>query len=956
MRNIFLTTILLCLNGLVLLAQNTKTVEGTIKDGQNNPVIGTFIKYAGSTDILLSDEKGAFKIDVPNNVHQLSFDFFSCPEPITQTIPDNGKMKVTINCAVDLADVVIIGSAESRSITSSLYAVDRLNVKNLSLAGSFADINTALNNSLPSVQSNRQTVADGTDHIDPVAIRGLGPDQTLVLVNGKRYHKSALINVNGTPNRGTVGTDLSSIPFGAIDRIEVLRDGAAAQYGSDAIAGVVNIILKSNEPGLRFQVNSGMNLSSYPRNYYINRIQTSNKLYELNDNVSVYDGKYVRISGGYGFNIKGGVGNSNFVHISTDLGFREATNRTGTYTGSIYPLSGSQTDESILLSKNLTRRDFDMRIGNSAIDNYGVSINGEYSAWKDSKFYFTGIGGLKYGEAAGFYRYPSGYPSTVRAEVLRIYPDGFLPLIQTKIVDYSAIAGFRQKIGKQFEVDASFTTGTNTFDYLVKHSINYTQAKSTTPIPLDFDCGGLKFEQKVYNFTLSKSSGLSGDEARLAFFLGGEFRQEMFAIRPGDEASYRNYVNPDNVSVGAQVFQGFTPPKPGASNSVSRNNIAAFADVALTNLIPNLKLEGALRFEQYSDFRDKIIYKIGARYDLIQGDKLAFRGSYNTGFRAPSLHQIGYTKVNTLFISNPNGTQQSTQAGTYPNESDEAKAVGIEKLKAETSKNYAVGIVSRLNKELRLSIDAYRIDIDNRIILTNSFSSNSNKALADLLKPTGANTVNFFTNAINTRAMGVEGVLFYEKRWPALGQKYRFSAELSGSVFRNHVLDSIDVFGEGKHTPFINASSVLKSVGEVKNYFNREDESRFEVALPNTKVVGSISFETDIIALNLRSTYFGKVQYLDPSTAMPVNVITGKPETLDQTFSPKIVTDLSLQFKVSKLRLGFGCNNIFDVYPDVQNHSNIISDGRFIYSRRVHQMGLNGRSIFVNLVYFTKKQ
>ena len=593
-----------------------------------------------------------------------------------------------------------------------------------------------------------------------------------------------------------------------------------------------------------------------------------------------------------------------------------------------------------------------MRIGNSEVKSGGVFLNSEYSISDNWELYLFGGYNHKQGNAAGFYRYPTGIPAASNA--LSIYPNGFLPNINSDVTDLSASIGVRGKLGG-WTADLSQTFGQNQFDFRVSNSVNYTQSNvEPTNIRREFDAGGLSFQQLTTNLDLAHPyKVLSG----LNVAIGGEFRSDQFEIHAGEEASYKNYNTAAGIAAGAQVFAGFQPQNSGEN---TRNSGAGYLDVEL-DLTQKFLIGGAVRFENYSDFGQTLNYKAVARYKIT--DNFTIRASSSTGFRAPSQQQKYYAKTNTLFVNGPNGLQP-VESGTFTNGSRPAIIFGIPELKEETSTSYAAGIAWRPTGTLELTVDAYQIDINDRIVLTNNFTAGGNAELATQLAAAGATTANFFANAVNTRSRGVEAVLSNVTRFES-NQELR--VVLAGTYSHNEVKKD----ASGK--PIINSSDILESTGQVGKYFNREDQSRIEVANPRTKASLTFNYKAGPLSLMLRNAYWGEVTYLDPinfadqstwpksepyytaatNTYNPAafkNALTGLNETYDQTFSPKIVTDLTVTYQLWKqLSLAIGANNLFDVYQDRHLHSNNVSSGRFVYSRRVQQMGFNGRYVFARL-------
>ncbi|MEO8112599.1 MAG: TonB-dependent receptor, partial [Ginsengibacter sp.] len=631
-----------------------------------------------------------------------------------------------------------------------------------------------------------------------------------------------------------------------------------------------------------------------------------------------------------------------YLNITGEYSERQASNRAGTYTGAVYAnVNGVNRDDSILNAKGLSRNEFDMRIGNSKIVSGGVIVNAGYALNEKWNLKFFGGFNQKNGEAAGFFRYPSSISSGAgiyATQALELYANGFLPLIKTDIKDYSFSIGVDGKMGK-WNASLSNTLGINNFDFTVDHSLNYTQFAVTQNPQTKFDAGGLQFLQNTINADVTRNFNvLQG----LNVAYGAEFRIDQYAQHAGEEASYKNFNTSSGAASGAQVFAGFVP---AYAKRHSRNNVAAYFDLE-QDVTKQWLLEFALRFENYSDFGSTLNYKVATRYKV--SDNFTIRAAASSGFRAPSMQQQFYAKTNTLFVSTPEGLVP-TESGTFTNDSKPAQILGIPKLKEETSQNYSIGFTANPLKGLEITVDGYLINIKNRIVLTNNFTGGTDSVLTKLLKDNGATTANFFTNAIDTKAKGLEAVVSYHTSF-ANNTTLKFSA--AATFIKNEVRKGVD----GK--PIIKASDILINSGQLGNYFNREDQSRIEVASPHSKGNFTINYDHKKIGAMLRFAYFGKVTYLDPTInpanpgAFPVNTFDGQKETLDQVFDSKTVTDASISYDLNKsFTLTAGANNIFDVYPDQQTHSGNVSLGRFIYSRRVQQMGFNGRFLFARVSF-----
>ena len=483
-------------------AAQTGTVKGTVKNSNGDALPGASVQVQGSKAGTVADSDGNYSISLAPGKHVIIISFAGYATERTEVNVAEGSstdLSISLKDAGDLGNITVVGSRNlTRTKVETPVPVDIIPISQVINDIGQVDLNQILNFIAPSFQSARQTIADGTDHVDPAQLRGLGTDQVLVLVNGKRRHQSALVNVNGTVNRGSVGTDMSAIPATAIERIEILRDGAAAQYGSDAIAGVINIVLKKKTGLLEAGVSYGKYITSYDKNYALYKL--ANK--PDDPSVKARDGGSFQASVGYGFNLGKG-----YLSLTGEYIKREATNRTGTYTGAVYPnVNGVNRDDSIMQARGETRNTFDMNIGNSKMNGGAVFYNFGYPLSDKTELYLFGGFSKKSGTAAGFYRYPSGIPGNARIyadNVFAIYPSGFLPRINSDITDFSTSAGVRTKFN-QWNFDISNTFGANKFDFTIDRSVNYTQFAIPGNSQTEFDAGGLKFWQNTVNADISR--------------------------------------------------------------------------------------------------------------------------------------------------------------------------------------------------------------------------------------------------------------------------------------------------------------------------------------------------------------------------------------------------------------------------------------------------------------------
>ncbi|MBV8759570.1 MAG: TonB-dependent receptor, partial [Deltaproteobacteria bacterium] len=653
-------------------APTTGAITGTVEAPDlDAPLAGATVTIVGTKISTTTDDAGNYTLDAAPGVLHVRADFtgFRSEERVVNvTAGASAKLDFALATAPVLTQTIVaVGSRTPRTNVDSPVAVDVITAEDVSRSGR-TETGRVLSQLEPSYLSVPQTIADGTDHVDPASLRGLGPDQVLVLVNGKRRHRSALLHVNGTFGRGTVGTDLNAYPLGAIKRIEVLRDGAASQYGSDAIAGVINIVTKDSTDKLEVSNEAGITASG--------------------------DGLQLYSAANYGFK----VGEKGFVNVTGEFLQRDATNRTGAYTGPVY--SNDMTlDNQMLAANGLTRDQFKMRIGEAAATTGMGEFDLEMPFSGDATFYSFGDVSHRRGDAGGFYRFPVQETQNVP----EFYANGFLPLIRPVMDDQSITIGIRKK--GPWNVDASLTHGTSAFRFDIENSVN---ASLGTASPTTFDAGTLSSSETVANLDLLHK--LETDAVKsLAIVLGSELRVENYRIQAGDLASYQlgTATTPAGAPKlpGAQVFPGFQP-----SNEVdrTRDNIGIYGGLE-SELNKAIALDVGGRFENYSDFGQSVIGKAAARAKL--GGGLSLRAAVNTGFRAPSLQQLWFSNVSTQFLPDAMGNLQPTQVLTSNNESPVTKAFGIPKLHEEKSTNFSTGVGYRPLDNLSITADGYFIRI-----------------------------------------------------------------------------------------------------------------------------------------------------------------------------------------------------------------------------------------------------
>ena len=626
---------------------------------------------------------------------------------------------------IQLQELVVVGvgtRVEGRSITDSPVPVDVVTEQEILDTG-HSEVGRIIQALIPSFNFSSSTISDGTDSVRPATLRGLGPDQVLVLVNGKRRHGSALIHVNTSVGRGTAGTDLNAIPVSAIKRIEVLRDGASAQYGSDAIAGVINIVLKDSYDGaLRTSV--GQTYESDGTRYT------------------------ARINKGFQ------VGEDGVLHAALEFSSRGATNRAGLSGSRQYGVDPEPIDYD--KERAFNRRNF--RIGDAELDQLSGAFN--YSNPIDgtgAEVYAFGDFSRVQNESGGFYRRANQLD---RNPLTSIYPDGFLPLIYTTVSDFSVGGGFVSEFENSLKADVAVVHGGNSFNFEVTNSHNASwvalncASRATCSAQTTADAGTLSLDLTTINldFTLPLR-----DTLHLAW--GLEHRLDRYRIEAGEEYSYWDYDGPGVGGAGGiQVFPGFKP-----DNEVDelRSAFSLYADTEFY-VSDTFLISPAVRFENYSDFGSTVNGKVATKLDL--SAQFGLRGSVSTGFRAPSMQQLYFNNISTQF-RDVGGQQEAFEVGTFRNDSSLAKAIGIPELDAETSVTGSVGFVYQPVPAFTLTTDFYHINISDRIIISNQIDSDTPGIPASVQEAiilAGGDRGQFFMNAADTRTQGVDIVATWD--------------------------------------------------------------------------------------------------------------------------------------------------------------------------------------------------
>ena len=788
-------------------------------------------------------------------------------------------------------DIVVTGTRlVGRTRLDTIAPVDVITGEALTRSGTGTEVAAALAATAPSINFPRPAISDGSDHVRPATLRGLAPDQTLVLINGQRGHISALVNVNGSLGRGSAAFDLNTIPAVTLGSIEVLRDGASAQYGSDAIAGVINLRLREASSGGGLTINYG----EYDTEY-----DTSRGSHDAND------GAQRSIAGWVGLPL----GDDGFLTVSGELQSREPTNRSDFVNPAATQVGGVPVYD----ADTVIGRFGDPEVDAQAIwFNAGIPVSDGWSAYA--------FGGVQHKDSVS--------AATARAanntnNVLAVYPLGFVPKIATEILDYNAYAGFKgDAAGIAWDFSASY--GRNTLDYRVIDSINASYGVNS---PTEFDAGGLEYDQYVFAADGVKTLDV-GLYAPLNVAFGVEYRNESFKQTAGEPLSY-NRLEPADGGTGkgggAQGFPGFSPAN---VNDVDRHNVGAYIDVE-GNLTEALSFGVAGRYEDYSDAGDQFTGKLSARYDFTPA--FALRGAVSTGFRAPALQQQYFSYIATNLVTTTVGGVPVTnliQSGTFRVTDPVSIALGAKPLEPETSVNYSLGGVFRTGG-LELTVDAYQIEIKDRIILSENLGPTrpsqlpqTTNAVLDLIRPLGVTSARFFINGLETTTRGIDVVGRY--RMPT--DFGRFDFTLAG----NYNETSVDKVPD---TPVV-------TIPVSPNFlFDRANIQAFEKGTPETKVLASVDWSLGGWGASAKATYYDSV------------LIANNDATIDYETGSATLIDLEVRYELSSgVGVAVGANNITDEYPQF-TPGNLNSPTGSVGFPQYSPYGFNGRLLYGRVSY-----
>ncbi|MFC6876787.1 TonB-dependent receptor [Flavobacterium myungsuense] len=883
------TLLLFLLQISFLFAQ--KEVVGRVVDEAGSPLPGVNVLEKGTSNGTSTDFDGIYKLKV-NEGASLIFSYLGYLN-IEKSTTNGSKIDVTLSSGgQELQEIQVVGSRNSkRTVVNSAVPIDIINVKDVTTQSGKLEINELLQYVAPSFNANKQSGSDGADHVDPASLRGLGPDQTLVLINGKRRHQSSLINLFGTRGRGNTGTDLNAIPASSIKRIEVLRDGAAAQYGSDAIAGVINIVLNDNVNELTGAVTYGMFNTNADGDFLPGTPNTKDFRLDENGNGNSigknknFDGNSVKVAANYGVKIgqKGG-----YVNLTGEFLNKEKTLRPG----------------------------YDFRKGFGEAGIIGLNLMANLSIPITNKIDFYAFGGTNNRNTDAYAFTRNGGERVVES----IYPGGFTPRITSKIADNSIAGGFRTKTTNGWKIDLSNAYGKNIFDYTIKGTLNATLENAS---PKEFDAGGFSLSQNTTNLDFSRNFETVLNGLNVAF--GAEYRIEKYNIAAGEIGSYATYdtngnpitdpttqfaptipnpdfdtslpISDDNPETlvrpgGSQGFPGFSP-----KNVVdkSRNSKSLYLDTEL-EVSKIFLMTAALRYENYSDFGNTLNFKYGYRLKL--SDKINLRSSFSSGFRAPSLAQIYFNTNFTNF--NASG---ATEVLLSENDSPVTKGFGIDKLKEEKSMNASIGFTATY-KNFTATVDGYLINVKDRIVLTGYFDASALNLNVDAAQ--------FFVNGVNTDTRGIDLVFAWKKNW----NDSKLGITFAGNINRMRILNVKN-----------------KSLDE-EIFFGAREKAFLLASAPKSKFGLNFNYNVKKFDAGLAFTRFSKIVLVDYNNE-------------DDVYTAKTVTDLTFGYQLSKqLKLSIGSNNLFNIYPDKQDEQGNTEAGGYWDAV---QMGFSGAYYYARL-------
>jgi iron complex outermembrane receptor protein len=878
------------------LAAQTTTISGVVTtEADGLPVPGALVSVVGLNITTTADDQGRYTLEIPSSAvaarrAQIKVEAMGLPAKVIDVMLAPGAMTVNIGLTLGFAEEVTVGSRAVGAVAEKAVPVDVITPQQIA-SSSYAETAQIVQSLIPSFNFPRPTITDGTDTVRPATLRGLGPDQVLVLINGKRRHQSALVHLNGSIGRGSTGVDLNAIPVATIERIEVLREGAAAQYGSDAIAGVINIVLKGGRSPIDIAAKAGASVGSFTGN----RCNAAGTSCAAGDQIDFDDGGLFDGGGSWGLPVGKGT-----LTVAGEYRHHNRTNR-ASFDPRDQIVAGDAATNAVP-EPNHRWGDPDTR-DTMAFANASVPLN------RGQTQFLYAFGGFSRREAnsAGFYRRAldaRNWPS--------IYPLGFLPTIQPSVIDGSGAVGIRGVVNR-WAWDASGEYGHNSFAFTIGDSLNVSLGPTIPPNQTEFDAGTLRLGQFVGNVDLSRPFAVGKFAGPLNVAFGAEYRRDSYGIAAGEPTSYNDggIANQfaGRAAVGAQVFPGFRPEN---QVDTSRSNVAGYLDVE-GDLLTWLRVGAAARAEHYSDFGGTLDGKLTLR---VQPDpRVALRGSLSTGFRAPSLAQSYFSSTATNFLNVPGQGLVPFESLTLPVSSPGAQVLGAQPLEPEDSVHASAGIVFTPTTRINVTADYYHIAIDDRIVLSGNFTG---PKITELLAPFGANSARFFTNAIDTRTNGVDLTANYqmpEMSWGDLSLRGGYNNT------RTRIVGDV--------------ATPPQLAGFEQVLFDRIERRRIECGQPRDSVRAGAQWQKGSIGAHADLSRYGEFCSFTANAAD------------DQTYAARWLTDLEGSYRTAAFLVAFGVQNLFNVFPDRNTTVNSFNGIQTFPSHS--PFGMNGRGLYMRV-------
>jgi len=998
------TSMLFMLTGVMA---QTGSISGSVIDGSGAALAGANVMVEGTDLGAATDVGGNYSISgVSTGTHTVTASFVGYQSSSQSVVVGVGNNTVNFSLAISAIagrEVAVIGSRFSHTAEDLAVPVDVFTAAEIRATG-FAETAQILQALAPSFNMPRTSISDGSDTVRPMTLRGLGSGQVLVLVNGKRRHTTALVHVNNSPSRGDTGVDLNAIPAAAIERIEVLRDGAAAQYGSDAIAGVINIVLKSGNSGGSFNVYTGQNehvIEAIPVGYDMYGIKygdetepyTWNPTTEVNymrmdgdpmalvtssEDYTINDGAVTQYQLSRGFSI----GNGGSLFIAAEIRDRAKSNRVG-FEGEQYyePNSDYWSDDEaesqrLQSGSNWFIDPFRMIWGDQAQSNKGFMFNADLPAG-DKRYYAFGGATSRAGDTGCFTR----QPDQGNKVWLSSNPTGFVPHIQPIVSDYSTSMGVEGVFGS-WSYDLSNTYGTNDYHfYMMSTNTSYGPEQLRS-----YDIGGFKFNQNSTNLDATTRMG------NIDLAVGLESRSESFRIYAGETASFASGqagtnivgwdsseedslgnvtytgLNSSTAGSGCQCFSGFKPSNELATNNADRSVLAFYGDAEMD--LGFARFGGAVRMENYADKQidgsDNTYSNLGikatVRSEPMSG--VVVRGAFSTGFRAPALAQAYQAKIATNFLPDPvTGETVAFEVGTFPVSHGFPQALGAEALTPETSTNISAGTSLNISG-IRVSVDYYSIDIKDRIVLTGNFTGDDDPdanpfgyAVQSLLDAANENASGgrFFMNGVDTKTSGIDITAAYGLDIGGLGA---FDISL-GYNSTSTEIDAINLPTGLSSSPEPTVISDEDFVAAAKNtMFDSREQRTMTSSQPASNMVLGVNwggYSLPVlgvpIGVNFKMHQFGEYHSRYAVSTDPGYFTTATyDDGFAQVYSAVTTMDLEVTADLGAMSIAFGAKNLTDEMPEKNLLTSRNNDGAFVYPS-TSPNGMNGKFVYTRLSF-----